>query len=925
MLAGAPTSQTLDSTSEPPTRKGRLLALTFAVVALGLLGGTLFTRRARTFYCTHLAFERGAPRCVVELPAELAKERFAVLRVSTNGGRVVRAENTRGTTGSLYEDQYEAAVREWQYESGKVVASRLFDQSGNNRGTIRFSDDLSRIDTFGENGHPRSLDGVEYTRIERSLDAEGHAIKELYQTPDGRPTTNERRAFGALATYDRNGLVSEMTLLGPTGSPFISQRGWATVRYSRDANGDVIAEDYFDPAGRPVFDTNDGCAGLRMRRDLSGNELERICVDPSGASIRDAAGVAKYVVSYDFAARRTSTRNLDTEGQPTTSNTGIARLDIVYNERLLEVERRLLDSTGKGVFGPDRWATRRYNYDSKDRATEISFFDTEDLPTNSSEGYAKQEFTYNDVGDHIETKTFDASGAPSPDEDGCELKRFRYSDHLLEERSCHYANGAPSVDLQGLHRLKETFAPIGDYVSTLHFDTEGKPVRSHSGAFKLERVRDERLNISGWKRFGPDGALTIAGVGFAVSKYTFDDNNNRVLDSFFDAYGAPSFVKNGGVAIRRRFNSRNLESEVTYLGKDGRGVSGPKGWSTRRSKYDERGHSIETSFADADDKPAEGENGVEVERTSFNERGQARELAFFGADGAPRVGRTGYHKRTIEYDGQGYPFLEAYADAAGAPTAGSGGFQRVRTLRDARGQIVEYAYQGSDGRPIRTGGGYSFIRQTFDDKGRLIERKYLDESGAPVGVGAGSISRETFSYDGVGRQTSYACFASTGGPAACPGGYHEEQRSYDSRGNRTRESNLGPQGVPTLVRGVAGRWLRYDERDRVSGYAYFDERGNPSANMLGVSIGYDERDNESERTFSDIRHKVVAGAAGYARIRSRYDDRDRIIERIFLDADSRPALDKSCKCARQTWTYIGDKVGASEFFDVSGAPVKSPN
>ncbi len=105
---------------------------------------------------------------------------------------------------------------------------------------------------------------------------------------------------------------------------------------------------------------------------------------------------------------------------------------------------------------------------------------------------------------------------------------------------------------------------------------------------------------------------------------------------------------------------------------------------------------------------------------------------------------------------------------------------------------------------------------------------------------------------------------------------------------------------------------------------YLDRKGNPSIHIAG-NHGYvskfDDKNREIERTWLDTDGKPVELNDKIARWSSEYDERGREISRRFFDASLKPALGtggfrrKAC-----TLDDAGNETSRS-FFDVEDKPV----
>ncbi|MFO0880235.1 MAG: protein kinase [Gemmataceae bacterium] len=305
----------------------------------------------------------------------------------------------------------------------------------------------------------------------------------------------------------------------------------------------------------------------------------------------------------------------------------------------------------------------------------------------------------------------------------------------------------------------------------------------------------------------------------------------------------------GASYVQITWNDEGLETEVRYLGRNG--------------------------------KPRPGRDGIFGRRYKHDSNGLVTAVTFLGPRDQPAVNRLGYGRVVRKWSPDGLLLEESYLDLRGKPVRGLITAAMLRVSYNADGNPVLRESLGLDGKP--TVGSY---RMAYDDRGRM--RSYESLQGL-----ASSRLRQTYEYDDadncsrVYHENPEAGFDPEGNPVS--GRSYRTALSYDSQ-RRVRELiYLDDEGKPAArvekgpLAGVVRATFEYNPRGQVLSEAYFDLNGKPAAigGIARVVRQYDEAGHLTDLAFYDRDDRLTAGTGTNSRVARKtwkYDEQGRLEE-----------------------------------------------
>jgi hypothetical protein len=123
---------------------------------------------------------------------------------------------------------------------------------------------------------------------------------------------------------------------------------------------------------------------------------------------------------------------------------------------------------------------------------------------------------------------------------------------------------------------------------------------------------------------------------------------------------------------------------------------------------------VEVSYFDATGLPALNDDGYARQVNKHNSEGVIIEETYLGLSGEPVLLKEGYTRVTYEIDSAGRVIAETYFGLSGEPILLKEGYARISYTRDSLGRIVEEAYRGLSDEPILHKEGYAKKKWIFE-------------------------------------------------------------------------------------------------------------------------------------------------------------------------------------------------------------------
>jgi serine/threonine protein kinase len=682
-----------------------------------------------------------------------------------------------------------------------------------------------------------------------------------------------------------------------------SGAGASHVRIERNQQGFETAVQYLNADGAPQ-PGKDGSSGFSAKLDSRGLPLEMQLVDEQGRPKANRRGLSRVVVRRDDWGNVVEWSAWNLDGQPIAYEAGVARNVRSHDAYGNQIAGELYGADGRLALGTDGWARLCNRYDDAGNPIEQWYEDALGrLVRNKIEGVARLIGKFDEHGNQIEVAYYDEHGKPARDSNGVARITYQYDDHDRPIETRYFdVNGQPKLNKHGVAGFANAYDARGRKIGERFFDEQNQPAWTKDGFVSWQASFDDRDNESERAFFGADGSLTRTNLGYARRTSEYDRAGKRLVHTTWDEKGRLISNKDGYAIVRSAYNERGELAEESYFGEFNEPVRHQDGFARKTMQHDSFGRLVEVAYWDEQKRPA-----------------------LYGSAGNASFRR--------KHDERGNVIQESYLDKDRKPMRLSSGYARIDYELDERGNKIAMTYWGVQGQPAQHRNGYFRIRFGYDERDRLIENSYRDKDDQPVAHALEGHVRDTLKYDELDQIIERAYFDKNGNLTRRKDeGYARFTRGeHDARGNVTEEAYWDENGrlIRRLSSGFARMTFKYDERDHRIQERYWDEQGRPTGNpahgtaIVRVDFRFDDRGNKIEQTYWDANDKPALHADGNAGFRARYNDRDRLLEMIFLGPGGGKI--KTKLGARQVMKYDerGNQIEGA-YLDEQDAPMRGP-
>jgi YD repeat-containing protein len=753
-----------------------------------------------TGYFREVQWRHGVPEGAFPLSAEQASHRPASVRVTREGGRVVRAEVVNGhgapPLSPLLRPYLEPAflAEAWSptiqpcawaftYANGRVDTETATDGAGRFVYRLHYHAP-DGADTLAEyrdaDGTPLARSTAGACRLRITADGNGYIYQVRYLDRGDRPALSDQYEFGQEFRRDPAGRLQASARLGPQGGPVRYTDDCATREYSYDAEGRCVRAAWFDGRGR---------------------------VNPKHASPPSEE------YEYDRFGNCTAITYRDSAGRPVRSARGFARVEYEYTPSGDMVRETYLDEAtpARKVRGADGYAEARHKHDDKGRVVVTTYHDAAGAPALAELGFAGVGYVYDGKGQLQGKRFLAADGRLAATRDGYSQEWYTYDEfgRLLRTEYKIRANALVRHAALRYARLDVSYLRPGrapgrvNYYPTrfAYLGPDEKPALSANGfaALLREYTADGALEAEEYRDRNDKGIDSV--FGYQRAEYRRDTPGllrptgaggsapfRTVEESFFHADHSPA-RNDGQYRVKRtEYDAHGARSREVTTGYDG-----SDGYDRRDQTFDDNERLVTDEYWRGDLRVASNSGGYAIERRMYEEaRGLLRMLTirYFNRLDEPVEATGGVAEKRFEYDPRGY--------------------EKDLSLRDARGNVKP--------RPNK----YSWRKQRWDEQGRLLERRYEDA--------AGKLVRGPDGYER--RQCTYLPSSPWGKVEEktwgekLPGGVGLVARVFDANRTLWDESYFGRDEARVQVAAGYARWRAdYDDRQNWSRLEFLDRNG----------------------------------------------------------------------------------------------------
>ncbi len=292
----------------------------------------------------------------------------------------------------------------YNYENGRLVKSAYYGLDGrdtlskdmfegwswvyNSRGQIR------QATYLGADGKPAPTLGG-YSKTTWDYDPDGNMTDEAFWGVDGRPAVDKAFLYAGRTwktQKDADGTTKVESYKGVDGRPVANNMGYGMVVRVYDTNDDIVELRYYDVAGSPMGDTEQGCVKQTWGYDKHRNNAYWACWG-SDEQLKPFAklGYAKAVLSFDDDDNMTRREFQGVDRQPVVvPELGFSSISYSYNKGNM-VEEAYYGLDGQ-LVRPNtdlHVAKTTWKFDTDGNIIEVSYFGADERPTLASTGFAR--------------------------------------------------------------------------------------------------------------------------------------------------------------------------------------------------------------------------------------------------------------------------------------------------------------------------------------------------------------------------------------------------------------------------------------------------------------------------------------------------------------------------------------------------------
>ncbi len=444
-------------------------------------------------------------------------------------------------------------------------------------------------------------------------------------------------------------------------------------------------------------------------------------------------------------------------------------------------------------------------------------------------------------------------------------------------------------DYSPLHECRWSFvrdATTGQLVYENAYDKDGKLRRGYE---YLPGGEDRNHRVAYY--VGANGSLAhFRNTPASVIHITYSDRGYEIRDGYFDQLGTPQPGPDHAFGRRFEYDQLGRLISMTSLDAGGKDLNDTAGNATMRTEYDAADNSARDWALDATGRPGLVKEGWHERRWTFDQYDNEVSYAYFDKDGHPALDDNGVHLYRITRDDKGWVRTWEYYDREGHPTTVSSVYKIETRSLGPYGNPIDKAFFDAEGHKAANTDGVHEYRYTYDPRGFKSSEKTFGIDSQPIAAVEGGCYEVRYDHDAEGNTTTLACFGKDGTPALGESGFHSAKSQFDERGEAVERRFFDRDGHPTTSdQGYHLLRTRFDQLGNAEEDTFYDIDGQPTTNVDGyhrIVAKHDGRGNETERSYYDTAGQLVAGPDGYAKRTKEYDAHDNAIKVAYYDGDS---------------------------------------
>ncbi len=797
------------------------------------------------------------------------------------------ARDVNGAFGRIYEHYPSGLVRTIKSvnSAGNPMADRTGIQSqvrhydaGGELEKIEFYDGEDKLSASDAN-----IAGIDFIR-----DPDGKLLLTNYLDTDRLPTIHRTEGVASIA-YDYEGTadIRQTRFLDKAQLPAIYLPwGVEVARWEYNELGDRTAVAYFEGSGAKAMRSDLGVHGIKWgydaRRRIDETEYFGLDGAPS-ARVDWNVSREKWIFTELGAPKVVAFFGVDGETALRKDWNAAFAVWSVDPKRGLTTGAKFLDRQGRrtlrkaGQFARGKWV-----YDAQGNEEWVLYFDVDDKPIPlANRGAAVIKYTHDSAGQKTDEEYFDG---------GDPLLRVASANATTTLAT---ANRKPEEEVAGNRMGEERFGGGQPPLPVTGSDT---------GAYHLKTSYGTRGDSTSYlDRLGD--LMPKKGGGHARVWREYNERGDLVLERYEDAARKPTLNRElGAHIVMREYDGSRRETRREFRGIQKEFVPA-KDWGVAIviTAYDDNRNLVVESYEDTGGQATtRADTGVARVVKTRDRFGRETRRAYFDISGKPAPTLDwGVAGVDTAYDVTGNPVSERYFDVSGNPvTRTDNSVAGIDWAYGPFGRTIE-RYVGVDGKPTLDRRRVSEVRREYDDLGNLTRESFLDRADNPTENVRNGAAAIVYGRDRFGRIASERHLDAGGSLIAHESHAAETRWFYDPRGNTTEKRFVDEHGKPVAPEpeGVAAWLWSYDELDRWTEQRYLDVSGEPTSrggtdpdlSSALLTTEYDPYGNRSMQRYFDLEDKeTLDGGVGYAAIRRRFDEMNRLVSYEFLDPAGNP-------------------------------------
>lgn len=717
-------------------------------------------------------------------------------------------------------------------------------------------------------------------------------VVEIWGVPHGINRISELDQKHRAITYKleyRGGKLRRMSV--------VNAKGKITNFNDTEQATDALQSEYFY--------TNDGKIDYLKIYDRGGECMHIVDYDANlvTASFKADDG---YSTEKPLPGKTTETSNYNGETGLNPNTSSITRYRITYDDLGRRKKVEYATSQNVDVVDEDMIHGKEFEYDADGRVTKMTFIGLDGNPRGNKRGLAVKKYGYDENGFWNEIRYETVDGSASSDGSNIAMVRISHDQYGNRTAERYLTSeGEPmlrsDMNVAGFdYELNDEGLPV--MMTAVGLDE--KPAFTKIGFSKQRTVYNEDgFEIRNEFLDDKDSLVNVVVDGSTYSIMTNTVNDRGLVTSveYFDRFNNPSEDSYGASSYKLELDSVGRILSVARYNKDGKPALLKGFYYKNTTKYDKMGNEIENCYYNEKDELTPDEQGVACYIIDHDRSGKMTKLQFLGPDRKPVLCKNRFSIKEFKYDERGNLVSEQLFNTDGKPIECADFWQSSKSVYDPATNFQTGYYQYSIG-----GNQISGVEQKYDARGNVTERRvykgagqlapgtavehsaydtnnrvvkiwYTDASGKRTNdPDDGKYCESRYVYDTFGNVVETTFWDVNGNAGASATKVHKMVREYNKLQQMVVWKNFGVDGKPIA---------------------------DSAENTAEAHYAYDERGNEIELTLYDGYGKPINTSNGWFRRTQKFDARNHLIEYAYFNKEGKPVVNKADEVARKVITY----------------------